>query len=90
LAYLLTTTDNPWNPVTDYDEWDSYDRNVLGYFTNAYLGRVARTSPSLSGLENELEVTRAMDEIVRLNGGLYLKVEIPDSEFNKESDTKKS
>lgn len=71
----LTTIDNPWNPATNFDEWDDYDRNVLGYCTNAYLARIARTSPSLSGAENESEVTRAMDEIIRLNGDLYRKVE---------------
>ena len=80
MSYLLTTMDNPWDPVTHFSEWDSYDRDILGYYTNAYLARIARTSPSLSGLENELEVDRAMDEIVRLNNGLYLKVEIPDSD----------
>lgn len=79
MSYLLTTVDNPWSPVTHFSEWDDYDRNILGYCTNAYLGRVARTSPSLTGLENEQEVARAMDEIIRLNEGLYLKVEIPDS-----------
>lgn len=79
MSYLLTTIDNPWDPVTYFDEWDAYDRNVLGYCTNAYLARIARTSPSLSGAENEREIARAMDEIIRLNGGLYIKVEIPDS-----------
>ena len=80
MSYLLTTVDNPWNPITDYDEWDFYDRNVLGYCTNAYLGRIARTSPSLSGKENEREVDRAMDDIVRLNDGLYLKLEVPEED----------
>ena len=75
MSYLLTTVDNPWNPATDYEEWDNYDRTVLGYCTNAYLGRIARTSPSLSGLENERETDRAIDEIIRLNPDLYMKVE---------------
>lgn len=78
--YYLTTIDNPWNPVTNFDEWDDYDRNVLGYCTNAYLARIARTSPSLSGYENELEVTRAMDEIISLNCDLYKKIEVPEPE----------
>ena len=80
MSYMLTTTDNPWSPVTNYNEWEFYDTVVLGYCTNSYLARIARTSPSLSGSENEREVARAMDEIIRLNGGLYIKVEMPDNE----------
>lgn len=80
MSYLLTTVDNPWSPVTDYDEWDNYDRTVLGYYTNAYLGRIARTSSALTGLENESETTRAMGEIVRLNPELYVMVEVPDTD----------
>lgn len=79
MSYYLTTVDNPWNPVTNFDEWDDYDRNVLGYCTNSYLARIARTSPSLSGAENESEIARAIDEIIRLNGNLYKKIEIPES-----------
>ena len=32
MSYLLTTVDNPWSPVTDYDEWDNYvaTMNSLG------------------------------------------------------------
>lgn len=30
----LTTTDNPYNPLIMYEEWDQYDRQK-GYFTQA-------------------------------------------------------
>ena len=31
----LTTTDNPYNPLIMYEEWDQYDRQK-GYFTKGY------------------------------------------------------
>lgn len=63
---MLTTTDNPFNPFTQFDEWFAFDTQK-GYNTCAYLGRIALTSPDLSDLDNELAVEKAIDEIVSLN-----------------------
>lgn len=71
--YMLTTNDNPFDPFTQFDEWNAYDRQ-LGYNSLAYLGRVVRTSPDLSQADQDLAITQAMDEIVSENGGLYKKV----------------
>ena len=77
VGYMLTTIDNPFDPVTQYDAWMFYDERILGYCTNAYLGRVAKLAPNLTALEVLNETSRAMDDIIRLNGpNFYKKVPI--------------
>ena len=77
VGYMLTTVDNPFDPVTQYDEWMFYDERILGYYTNAYLGRVAKLAPNLTALEVLNETSRAMDDIIRLNGpNFYKKVPV--------------
>ena len=71
----LTTIDNPYDPFTQFDDWDSYDR-LMGYNTAAYLGRIAKSSPELSPADQNTANTMAVDEIVRINPlGIYKKVE---------------
>ena len=70
----LTTFDNPFNPLTEFDKWFEYDE-IKGYHSSGYLGRIARTSSSLSDEENEDEIERAIDEIIKLDFmGIYAKV----------------
>lgn len=70
----LTTTDNPYDPMDEFDEWYTWDL-ANGYHTCAYLARVARTSESLTEEENLEERERAIDEIVELNiTGTYKKI----------------
>lgn len=71
--YLLTTTDNPFSPVTQYDEWLVWD--MAHHNTNALLARVVRTSPELSDTDNLLAIQDAIDEIVEENvSGFHTKV----------------
>lgn len=70
----LTTIDNPFNPFTDFTKWFLYDIEK-GYYSCAYLARIARTSDQLSDAENLNEIERAIDEIIRLDFmGIYKKV----------------
>lgn len=62
----LTTNDNPYNPNTHFVEWNLFDAEK-GYNSCAYLARIARTSDQLSDEENEFEIERAIDEIIRLD-----------------------
>lgn len=67
----LTTIDNPYDPFTQFDEWFSFDMSK-GYNTCDYLGRIARTSDSLSDIDNDIAIEDAMNEIVDLNVlGIY-------------------
>lgn len=71
---LLTTEDNPYDPFTQFEQWDAFDRQK-GYFTCAYLGRIARTSPDLSDVDYNLAVEDAIDDILKFNlNGNYKKV----------------
>ena len=72
MAVMLTTVDNPFNPLTDWDDWYNYDESK-GYCTSGYLARIAKTSNELGEEDEVIEV--AIDEIIELNpDGFYKKV----------------
>lgn len=60
----LTTVDNPFNPITDFNKWNAFDIEK-GYYSTSYLDRIAKTSDELSDYENNLEIERAIDEIIK-------------------------
>ena len=73
-ACAITTIDNPFDPFTNFDDWFRFDTDK-GYNSCAYLGRIARTSDSFSEEENNREVERAIDEIIKYDFlGIYRKV----------------
>ena len=70
----ITTVDNPYDPFDDFDHWYQYDMQA-GYNSCAYLDRIAATSESLSDPENEDEIERAIDEIIKYDFiNVYRKV----------------
>ena len=70
----LTTIDNPYDPFTQFEEWYRYDEDK-GYHTCSYLARKEKTSNELSDIDNESEIDKAIDDIIRLNlNGKYKKV----------------
>ena len=74
----LTTIDNPFDPINQFDAWYRFDEGN-GYHSCAYLARIARTSDQLSPAENEQEVERAIDDIIKYNPlGIYKKVKVKD------------
>lgn len=77
--HMLTTTDNPYNPVTEFDQWRVWDESK-GYNTLAYLGRVVRSSDELSEADQSLAIEQAIDEIVANNGTFYVKVPVKTDE----------
>lgn len=71
---MLTTFDNPYDPFTQFTSWFMYDIDK-GYNSCDYLGRIARTSDQLSEEENDQEVERAIDEIIKYDfRNIYKKV----------------
>ena len=71
---FITTFDNPYDPYEDFPHWYQYDCD-RGYYTCAYLARIARTSDRLSDAENEIEIERAIDEIIKYDFmNIYKKV----------------
>lgn len=71
---MLTTSDNPWNPFTNYDEWFEFDTS-MGYNTPAYLARITITSDELSDADQDVALRNAFLEILAENiTGNYLLV----------------
>ena len=69
----LTTFDNPYDKVDDYGNWLDFD-SEMGYYTDAYVDRIARISPAMSEIEKEREYERAIDEIIKYDfRGIYVK-----------------
>lgn len=72
--HMLTTVDNPFDPFSHYDEWESWDA-AAGYHTPSFLARVAITSHAMSEADQSLAIEQAIDEIVRENVlGIYKKI----------------
>lgn len=72
--YMLTTSDNPFDPFTQWDEWYAFDE-AKGYHTCSYLARITKSSDALSEADESLAIDLAIDEIVQLNIlGIYKKV----------------
>ena len=61
---MLTTIDNPFDPFEQFSDWFRFDVDK-GYYSCAYLARIAKTSDQFSDQENDEEIERAIDEIVK-------------------------
>ena len=71
---MLTTFDNPFNPFENFNEWFRFDTDK-GYNSCGFVDRIARTSDALSDEENDREIERAIDEIIKYDFmNIYKKV----------------
>lgn len=76
--YMLTTTDNKFDPVTDFDRWYDEDRR-LGYDTCSLIARLtSSTSDSMTDEEVESEIDTEIDNIIEAFAGVrpYKKIKI--------------
>lgn len=74
MVTMLTTIDNPFDPLTQWEDWKQFDESK-GYYSCEYLARIARTSDALSDADYDLAVQQAIDEICTLNlTGKYKKI----------------
>lgn len=74
--HMLTTIDNPWSPVTNWDEWYAWDYQA-GYHTPGLLARVADTSDELSEADQSAAIEAAIDMIIsEIGPGLYKRVPV--------------
>ena len=73
-VYMLTTVDNPFDPFEQFNSWFLFDVEK-GYNTCAYLARLTHVYDQMSDEENDIEIDRAMDEIIKYDIlGVYKKV----------------
>ena len=71
---MLTTIDNPFDAIEQFTSWFMFD-NEKGCNSCSYLSRIARTSDELSDEENNEEIERAIDEIIKYDlNNVYKKI----------------
>lgn len=72
--HALSTADNPYHPVKQFDEWYAWD-TASGYHTLSYLARVVMSSPNLPQPDRDLAIEQGIDEIMEHNlTGNYIRV----------------
>lgn len=72
---LISTTDNPWNPFTQYHDWHYWDTAVLGHCSEERLASIAYFSDAMTEEESDRENERAIDEMIRRDPlGIFIKV----------------
>ena len=62
--YALTTVDNPYNPFDQFKEWFSFDTDH-GYNSCSRLMRIAELSDEMTDMEENAEIERAIDVIIK-------------------------
>lgn len=63
---MLTTVDNPYHPVDQFQEWYNFDTSH-GYHTLSLLARIAVVSDEMSEIDYKKDLEVAMEEIVEEN-----------------------
>lgn len=72
--YMLTTFDNPYNPFQQFTSWFLFDVEK-GYNTCSYLARIAQLSEDMTEQETNIEIERAIDEIIKYDFmNIYKKI----------------
>jgi hypothetical protein len=61
---MLTTVDNPYDPFENFDSWLLYDKEK-GYDSSERLARIAVLTDDMSEEEIDIEIERAIDEIIK-------------------------
>lgn len=71
---MLTTIDNPFNPFEDFNSWFLFDIEK-GYDSCGRTVRIANLSDDLTESEENKEIERAIDEIIKYDFlNIYKKV----------------
>ena len=74
---MLSTSDNPYNPFTQFREWYAFDV-ANGYNTCSYLARVCELSENVCDRETRLSINDAIEEALMFNlTGNRIAVERP-------------
>ena len=77
---MLTTFDNPFDPFEQFDSWYQFDLDHK-HGSSELLDRIARTSDQLTEEENDREIERAIDEIIKYDyQNIYKKIKVLDDE----------
>lgn len=66
-AVALTTSDNPYNPITQYEDWYRYDAIEHDYDTSSYFDRISHVATELGDQLYIDDIENAIDEAVKYN-----------------------
>jgi len=58
---VLTTSDNPYNPKTNYDEWKQWDEDN-GYYTESYVARMLDMEEEFE-VDDELKLKTLLEKV---------------------------
>jgi hypothetical protein len=64
MEHMLTTIDNPFDYFTQFDEWLIFDKQK-GYNSCEKLARIAQIKDEMTSIEEDAEIERAIDEIIK-------------------------
>lgn len=77
--FLISTSDNPYNPHTDWDSWMQWDTQH-NYHTLSLLDRLIRSSDDLPVSLQDQAYDDAVETIVtQISPGIHIKVAKPDT-----------
>lgn len=62
---MLTTSDNPWNPYNNFDEWFTFDEGKK-YCTSGLIGRYSSDLYGESDQEQEKDRAQAIQKVLEL------------------------
>jgi hypothetical protein len=65
MKIAITTIDNPFDPIENFDDWYRFDEQK-GYHSCSLLARVSKTSSDLSDADYDSEVEAAIDDIIEM------------------------
>lgn len=80
-SYMLTTIDNPYSPIEDFDAWYSQDLQLATLnnrpTTFGLIDRLTGSSDYLSEEEKEFMIQQAIDDIIANDKeNIYLRLKI--------------
>lgn len=84
VEFMLTTTDNPYDPFDEFDKWFTFD-TVNGYNTCGLIARLGNFASSLTDKEQTLERLRTFEKILSIHN--YEFYEIVMRENNEETES---
>lgn len=75
-TFMLTTFDNPYNPFEEFIDWYMFDCEK-GHNCSGYLDRIAKINNDMTENEKNIEIERAIDEIIKYDfQNIYRKVSV--------------
>ena len=64
--YMITTYDNPYNPMEDYDKWLDFDM-LHGYNSQSRGARLLKLKPGMSDAEEQIAFNKAVDRLIEID-----------------------